>query len=57
MPGGASDLRHMESFMIDQGRETIMFEDMVMLTIYALLNAVIIMLTIFTWRVFRIEEP
>lgn len=43
--------------MIDQGRETIMFEDMVMLTIYALLNAVIIMLTIFTWRVFRIEEP
>jgi hypothetical protein len=33
-----------------------MFEDMAMLTIYVLLNAAIIMLTIFTWRVFRIEE-
>jgi hypothetical protein len=33
-----------------------MFEDMAMLTIYVSLNAAIIMLTIFTWHVFRIDE-
>jgi flagellar biogenesis protein FliO len=33
-----------------------MFEDMAMATIYVSLNAAIIMLTIFTWHVSRLED-
>lgn len=39
------------------GKEnSIMFEDMAMLTIYGSLNAVIILLVIVTWYMFRIES-
>lgn len=33
-----------------------MFDDMAMLTIYGSLNAAIILLTLFTWYMFKIES-